>query len=128
MSEEARFTLSHDYTTIRAYNYEELLANLKEAFGDDAESILTVAFSNMRNHYLGIPSEAEALDALKAGLGAVVQPTPTAAAPSGAWVALDIPFAQKDKAKSNGGKWDNSKKAWTFPPGHALISQFPLKS
>lgn len=127
MSEEARFTLSHDYTTIRAYNYEELLANMKEAFGAEAENILAVAFSNMRNHYLGIPSEAAAVSALQAGVGAVVQPA-SPAAPSGAWVALDIPFSQKDYAKNSGGKWDNSKKAWTFPPGHALISQFPVKS
>lgn len=135
---EAKFVISHNFTTIRGDTYEEFVANLTRIYGEaDGQSLAAIAFSELRNHYLGIPSELEAQRALQAGLGATAagtqqqyqQPTTNATqgAPAGQWIALDIPFAQKDLAKSSGGKWDKDKKAWTFPPGHALISQFPEK-
>lgn len=35
----------------------------------------------------------------------------------GAALLLDVPFAQKDKAKSIGAKWDADKKKWYVPLG-----------
>jgi hypothetical protein len=132
---EAQFVISHNFTTVRGDSYDQFIDNLQQIYGEeDGKSLAAIAFTDLRNHYLGVPSEREAAASLQAGLGAAPSPAAHAAtyvsppaSSGGGWVALNIPFAQKDLAKTNGGKWDQDKKAWTFPPGHPLISQFPVK-
>ncbi len=48
----------------------------------------------------------------------VASPKPASAtAGKGAALILDVPFAQKDKAKAIGAKWDADKKKWYVPHG-----------
>jgi hypothetical protein len=46
-------------------------------------------------------------------------PAPRAAAPKsgGGKVFLNVPYAEKDAAKSLGARWDAGKRKWYVPPG-----------
>lgn len=124
---EAKFAISHNFTTIRGDSYEEFLHNLSAVYGEeDAKSLAAVAFSDLRNHYVGAPTPEQAQQNLQNGLGATVaNPSRTQ---STEIVALDVPYAQKGDAKDGGAKWDKDRKAWTVPVGHPLTQRFKVKA
>lgn len=121
---EAKFVISFNFTTIRGDSYEEFINNLTAVYGEeDGKSLATVAFNDLRNHYVGAPTEGEALQNVQRATGATVIPT----GDSNRIVALDVPFKDKDTVKNAGARWDNTRKAWTVPAGHPLTGLFPEK-
>lgn len=67
---EAKFALSFDFTTIRGDSYEEFVHNCKMAFGEqEGATVAAVAMSNLRNHYLGEPTPAQAQGQVTGTLG-----------------------------------------------------------
>lgn len=62
-------------------------------------------------------SNTPARPAKNAPTGVTSQNSAPATGGKGAALILDVPFAQKDKAKAIGAKWDADKKKWYVPHG-----------
>lgn len=68
---EAKFALSFDFTTIRGDSFDEFVDNCVSAFGEeDGKTVVAVAMSNLRNHFLGAPDINRAEDTVVGTLGA----------------------------------------------------------
>jgi hypothetical protein len=126
---EASHVISHNFTTIRGDSYEQFLKNLTDVYGEeDGKSLAALAFNELRNHFLGVPTEVQAQRAVQSGLGATPAPAPQFnSTPGGQTVALNVPYEKKEYVKQNGARWSQDRKAWTVPAGHPLTQQFPVK-
>ena len=142
---ESKFIISYNFTTVRGDTYEEFVHNCVQAFGEGlGQAVAVNAMAELASHFAGSAVAAQATQTVVNTLGAVeTQYVPQQAAQpqqqafqavpqpgfspqptQHGFVFLNIPFAQKDHAKSSGARWDKDRKAWYVPAGHPLTQQF----